>query len=249
MSIITQNRRPPMKALLVLFAALTSHAVAASEFSVQCEGGRSSKPYFATFDTDTKKVVFESSPSDMTTYQGIDVFAGEIDGLNEPNGKIEFTLSLSRGKLSFILDTKSKTMFWPGLDDGFRPKLAHSCAVIPPRSILSFRSPVPIAHPVTVRCEDMTYTYFTMDVESKRAMFERGGQGSSYGGEVTSASGDDINLLMQFGGHPRQVTWSKASQTVTIEGVPGDRERPRTTMQCQEIAPRTMIEYYKILRR
>ena len=249
MSIITQNRRPPMKALLVLFAALTSHAVAGSEFSVQCEGGRSSKPYFATFDTDTKKVVFESSPSDVTTYQGSNVFAGETNSPDEPDGKIEFTLRLSRGKLSFILDTKSKTMFWPGLDDGFRPALMHSCVVTPPRSILSFRSPVPVTHPVTVQCDDMIYAYITMDVESKKAVFERGGQGSLYEGEVVSARGDDIDLLMQFGAYPRRVTWSKGSQTITIEGIPGDSERPRGTMQCKEIAPRTMIEYYKILRR
>jgi hypothetical protein len=252
MLIVTQNRCPPMKYLLVLFAVLTSHAVAASEFSVRCEGGTPPRPYFATFDTDTKKVVFESAPSDVTTYVGSNVFAGEISGPDQPDGKIEFTLDLSRhsrGKLSLILDTKSKTMFWPGLDDGFRPKLTHSCAVIPPRSILSFRSPVAIAHPVTVRCQDVTYGYFTMDVESKRAIFERGGQGSSYGGEVTSARDDDIVLQMQFDGHPRQVTWSKESQTMTSEGIAGDSERPRTTMQCQEIAPRTMIEYYKMLRR
>jgi hypothetical protein len=88
-----------------------------------------------------------------------------------------------------------------------------------------------------------------MDVDSKRAILERGGQGSLYEGEVTSSQGKDIDLLMRFENHPRRVTWSQGSQTITIDGVAGDKERPSTTMQCQEITPRTMIEYYKILRR
>jgi hypothetical protein len=237
---------------VALFTAMIFRAATASEFSVRCEGGTPSRPYFATFDTDTKKIVFESAPSDVRTYDGSNVFAGEIDGQDDPSGKIEFTLDLSRlsrGKLSLILDVKSKSMFWPGLDDSFRPTLRHSCAVTPPRSILSFRSPVPVVHPLTVRCEDTGYAYFTMDVESKRAVFERGGQGSLYEGQVISAHDDDINLLMQFDGHPRQVTWTKGNQTITIEGVPGDSQRPRKTAQCQEIAPRTMIEFYKTLRR
>jgi hypothetical protein len=240
-----------MKILMpLLFATFVSHAAAASEFSVQCQGGTPPRPYFATFDTDAKKVVFETAPSDPKTFDGSNVLAGEIDGQDDSNVKIDFTLDLSRfsrGKLSLILDLKSKTMFWPGLDDGFRPTLTHSCTVIPPRSILSFRSPVPIVHPVTVRCEDEGYGYFTMDAESKSAIFERGGRGQLYEGQVISVRGDDIDLLMQFGDHPRQVTWSKEKQTITIEGVPGDSQRPRKTEHCQEITPRTMIEYYKRL--
>jgi hypothetical protein len=88
-----------------------------------------------------------------------------------------------------------------------------------------------------------------MDVGSKRAIFERGGEGSLYQGEVISSRNDDIDLVMQFGSQPSRVTWSKANQTITIEAVAGDNQRPRTVLQCQEIAPRTMIEYYKILRR
>ncbi len=83
---------------------------------------------------------------------------------------------------------------------------------------------------------------YTMDVESKRTIFERGGQGQAYEGEVTSSRGEGITLLMRFGNQPRQVTWSAGSQTITIEGVEGDPERPRTTMRCEQIAPRTMIE-------
>src|SRR5581483_6335420 len=209
---------------LVLLVATTGHRAAASEVSVTCQGGNPSRPYFATFDTDTKKVVLESAPSDIKTYEGSNVLAGEIDGEDDANGKVEFTLDLSRlsrGKLSLILDVKRKSMFWPGLDDGFRPALTHSCAVTPPRSLLSFRSPVAVVHPLTVRCEDTGYAYLTMDVESKRAVFERGGQGSLYEGQVISARDGEISLLMQFDGHQRQVTWSKTDQTITIEGVPG----------------------------
>jgi hypothetical protein len=247
--------KQPMNALpltIVVFAVLTVHSATASEFSVRCEGQTPPRPYFATFDTDAKRVVFESAPSDVKTFDGSNVIVGEIDGQDDPDGRIEFTLDLSRlsrGKLSFIFDRKNKTMFWPGLDDGFRPTLTHSCTVSSPRSLLSFRSPVPVGHPITVRCEDSESGYLTMDVDSKRAMFERGGRGSLYRGQVISVHNGDIDLVMEFGGHPRQMTWSKATHTLTIEAAAGDGQRPRMVLQCQEIPPRTMIEYYKLLRR
>jgi hypothetical protein len=239
-------------ACIALFALLIAHTAAASEFSVRCEGATPPKPYFATFDTDAKTVVFETEPSDVKTFEGSNVVAGEIDRQDDHNGKIDFTLDLSRlsrGKLSLIFDVKTKTMFWPGFDDGFRPALTHSCTDTPPRSILSFHSPVPIVHPVSLRCEDTGSAYFTIDTESKRAIFERGGRGALYEGQVISTRGDEINMVLQFGGHPRRVTWSKGNQTITIEGVAGDSQRPHSTLQCQEIAPRTMIEYYKMLRK
>jgi hypothetical protein len=238
-----------LKLFPILFVVLITHGVAATEFSVRCEGGKPLRPYFATFDTDARRVVFESAPSDVVNYVGSNVFAGDINGVGfQRDERIGFSLWVPSGTLSLVLDLRTGTMIWPGLDDLFRPTLKHPCSKTAPRSILSFRSPVAINLPITVRCQDTGYGYFTIDVESKRAIFDRGGGGSLYEGEVTSSRGDEIDLLMQFGGHARKVRWSSSSKTLTMGGIAGDKERPTTTKHCEEIAPRTMIEYYKMLR-
>ena len=83
-----------------------------------------------------------------------------------------------------------------------------------------------------------------MDAASKQALFERGKEGRGYRGEVTKVGQDEIALSMNFD-VPRQVVWSKSRQTITIEGIEGDAGRPRTVMQCQEVTPRTMIEFHR----
>ncbi|RTE91116.1 MULTISPECIES: hypothetical protein [Bradyrhizobium] len=225
------------------FLMLSSARVTAAElFSVRCEGGAPVRPYFATFDVDAKAVVFETPPIDVETNFGINVHSGEI--ISTSDGKIEFMLPVRPGRIDLILDRNKKTMTWPGLDDPtFRPTLTHQCTVTPPRSILSFRVRDPIQHPVSVRCEDAGYLYFTMDAASKQAIFERGKEGQLYRGEVTDVSSDEIALVMNFD-VPRRVVWNKSRQTITFEGIEGDVSRPRGVMQCEEVAPRTMIVYH-----
>jgi len=236
-----------VRVILIVFAVLATPA-AAAEFSVQCEGGKPLKPYFATFDTDSKRVVFETPPTDVSTYAGSNIFVGDIDSSSNQSGReIDFTLGLARGKLSLIFDTDKKTMIWPGLDKELRPRLEHRCMTIPPRSILSFGSPIQITHPVTVRCADTSYEYFTMDVDSKRAIFDRGDQGRLFEGEVTSAGNDQTDMLFHFGALATRAVWNPVSKTVTLESIDG--KNPSTTMQCAEVAQRTMIEYYNIVRR
>ncbi|WP_142250879.1 hypothetical protein [Bradyrhizobium sp. UNPF46] len=228
---------------IVSFLLLTSDGAAATElFSVRCEGGAPVRPYFATFDIDAKAVVFETPPMNVEAYSGINLRAGEI--ISTENGKVGFVISVLPGRLDLIFDRNQKTMTWPGLDDPtFRPTLIHQCTITPPRSILSFRVRDPIQHPISVRCEDAGYMYFTMDAASKQALFERGKEGRLYEGEVTDVGQDEIVLSMNFD-IPRQVVWSKSHQTITIEGIEGDASRPRGVMQCQEVAPRTMIVYH-----
>jgi hypothetical protein len=83
-----------------------------------------------------------------------------------------------------------------------------------------------------------------MDAASKQALFESGKEGSRYGGEVTSADQDGMTLASKLD-IPRRVVWSKTRKTITIDGVDGDAQRPRTVLECQEVAPRTMIEFYR----
>ncbi|ALK08427.1 hypothetical protein [Blastochloris viridis] len=240
---MTWLRRLPVILLLML---TPDGAAAADVFSVRCEGGAPSVPYFATFDIDAKAVVFETPPLSIESYSGIGVHAGEITSMGDgADGKIEFMLRAFRGRIDLIFDRIQNTMFWPGFDSAqFRPQLIHQCTVTPPRSILSFRVREPILNPVSVRCEYTGYMYFTMDAASKQALFERGREGRMFEGEVTDADQDEITLSMNFE-VPRKVVWSKSRQTITIEGIEGDANRPRTVMQCQEVAPRTMMVYHE----
>jgi hypothetical protein len=88
--------------------------------------------------------------------------------------------------------------------------------------------------------------YFTMDPESKKALFERDG-GSMREGEVAAVSGDEIDLLMRWD-TPGHVLWSKSRRTITLESFDGKGGKSLKTLQCEETAPRTMIEYHKRLK-
>ena len=150
---------------------MLNYAHATELFSVRCEGGVPVRPYFATFDVDAKTVVLETPAASVETNFGINTYSGEI--YSSEGGKIELLLSVVPGKLGLIFDRNQKTMTWPGIGDAtFRPTLTHQCAITLPRSILSFRVRDPIQHPITVRCEDAEYMYFTMDAASKQALFE-----------------------------------------------------------------------------
>jgi hypothetical protein len=234
-------------AILLFLVMMTNCAHAADLFSVRCEGGLPLRSYFATFDVDAKTVVLETPSASVEPTFGINTYSGEI--VSSEGGKVEVILSLLPGTLGLILDRNQKTMTWPGIGDAtFRPTLIHACTITPPRSILSFRVRDPIQQPVTVRCEDTGFMYFTMDAASKQALFERGKEGRSYQGEVTDAGQDEMTLTINFD-VPRRVVWSKSRQTITIEGIESDAQRPRTVLKCQDIAPRTMIEFYRMSRR
>ncbi|QDF40145.1 hypothetical protein FJN17_22675 [Bradyrhizobium symbiodeficiens] len=230
-------------ALILLLMLTPDPAAAAEPFSVRCEGGVPVRPYFATFDVDTKTVVFETPPINVETNFGINAHSGEIISTND--GKIEFMLRVRPGRIDLTFHRNQKTMIWPGLEDPtFRPTLTHQCTVTPPRSILSFRVRDSIQHPISVRCEDTGYMYFTMDTTSKQALFERGEEARGFRGEVIDAGQDEVLLSMNFD-VPRRVVWSRSRQTITVEGIEGDASRPRTVVQCQEVPPRTMMEFYR----
>lgn len=234
--------------VIFLLVLMPDRVVAAESFSVRCEGGIPIRPYFATFDIDAKAVVLESAPDNIETNFGINAYSGEITSTED--GKIKLIVPVLSGRVDLIFDHAQKTMTWPGLDDNIiRPTLKHKCTVTPPRSILSFRVREPILHPISVCCEHAGgYAYFTMDAASKQALYERGKEGGVYRGEVTDANQDEIKLLMSFD-VPRHVVWNKIRQTITIEGVEGNASSPRSVTQCQEVTPRTMIEFHRKPRR
>src|SRR4051794_35955292 len=123
-----------MKALVIVLALLTLDGASASEFSVRCEGRPPAGPYFATFDTIARVVVFETASRNAASPEGINVFAGEISNEDQANGKLEFAVHASDGMLNLTYDSQKTKMIWPGITSGdpFRPTLVHSCVVTPP---------------------------------------------------------------------------------------------------------------------
>jgi hypothetical protein len=242
---ILSYKAKAMKMLLVVLALLTLDGAKASEFSVRCEGRSPSGPYFATFDTDAKIVVFETA-SPSGSFDGINVLAGELSNADgQIDSKIEFTIRVPDLGLRLTYDTKKHSMIWPGISSGdpFRPTLTHPCSTTPPRSILSFRSPVPILRPITIRCSEAGYMYLTLDTDSKRGMYERDG-GGSYPAMVVAVQDDRIELQMTETASGK-VLWNKNTKSITFEGIDGKKGTPKP---CEEIAPRTMIEFHKRLK-
>ncbi|QOZ28930.1 hypothetical protein [Bradyrhizobium sp. CCBAU 51753] len=227
-------------AAFAVFASLTVDGAWALDFSVRCQGKPSSGAYFATFDTNAKTAVFESPSVNETTVDGTNVFAGEIVSSGDrPDGKIEFTLRVVGGKFTLTYDVTAKRMIWPGFNDA----PSHPCTVTAARSVLDFRAFGSVQHPITIKCAEAGYMFFTIDLESKRALFERDG-GPIYRAQVAAVRGDDIDILMKEG-TPGRISWSRSGRTITFESADGNRGSPR---QCEEIAPRTMIEYHNRLR-
>jgi len=234
----------------VLFLFSPNYAIADGVFSTRCEGGAPDRPYFVTFDIDAKAVVLEPPPWNAGIYAGSPI-AGDVISLGGRDKEdVSLMLHVPSGRIDPVFNRDRKTMTWPGIGDGtFRPTLVHKCINIPPRSILSFQMSEPILHPISIRCEDTSgIMFFTMDVDTKKVMFERGRMGRAFGGEVTNASNDEIAFLMAFE-VPRRGVWSRSRQTITFEGIENDVSHPRKTMQCQEVEPRTMIVYREMILR
>jgi hypothetical protein len=131
-------------------------------------------------------------------------------------------------------------MIWPGIiaGDPFRPTLNHACEKTPPRSILSFKSSAPILHPISIRCAEAGYMYFTMDAESKAAISE---YGRTFRGHVIAVRGEDMELQFEESS-PGRLLWSRSTKTITYESIDGKKDPPK---RCEEIAPRTMIKSYR----
>jgi hypothetical protein len=232
-----------LKVLLAALALLTLDGANASEFSVRCEGRPPSGPYFATFDATARLVVFETASATASSFDGTNLLGGDIVNADAPiDGKVEFTLRVRDAGVKLIYDDKKHSMTWPGISNGdpFRPILTHPCSTSPPRTILSFRSPVPVVHPITIRCSEAGYIYLTLDTDSKRAAYERDG-GSFYPAKVVAVQDDSIELQLTETGSGK-VLWNKNAKTITLEGADGKKGTPKP---CEEIAPRTMIDFYK----
>ena len=234
-----------MKPWLVLSILLISASAAAAEpFSIRCEGGLAGKDqppyvYFATFDPGRKLVVFESaSPTNL--------YSGEI--VSDRDGRFEVALRVDQSRLYFFWDAGPRRVLWPGIhEDPFRPTLSHNCRITPVRSILSFRERAEIPNPVSLHCDAQPPgMLFTFDTATAKALYQRKG-GSMYFGKIEKSDNNSATFRLSSD-ETRQMVWDKQKNTVTVEAVAGDPQRPETVYQCEPATPQSMLEYHDRLR-
>ncbi|MCP4621550.1 MAG: hypothetical protein GY844_34540 [Bradyrhizobium sp.] len=223
---------------------MSASAAAAESFSIRCEGSRPAQDrtpyvYFATFDPDRKLVVFESASP-------VNLYSGEI--VSDRDGRLEVALKVDQGRLYFFWDAGPKRVLWPGIhEDPFRPTLSHNCRVTPVRSILSFRELAEIPNPVSLHCEaHPPGMFFTFDTATAKVLYQRKG-GGTYSGKIEK-SDDNSAAFRLSSDETRLIVWDRRKNTVTVEGVGGDPQRPETIYQCEPVTPQSMLEYHDRLR-
>jgi len=229
-----------MKSWLVLPILLISASAATAEpFSIRCEAGQPAHVYYATFDPDQKLVVFESA-------NPINLYSGEI--VRDRDNRFEVALDADNGRLYFIWDSGLGRVLWSGIhNDPFRPTLSHSCRVTPARSVLSFRWPIEAANPVSVRCvAQSAEMFFTFDAATARA-FYRMKPWSIYQGKIEQTDNNSVAFRLTSD-ERRLIVWDRQKNTITVEAVAGDPDRPETVYRCEPTEPQSMLQYHKRLR-
>lgn len=228
---------------LALLAVAVSSAAAAEPFSIRCTDGKAPRPYFATFDLETNRLVFESSIRSL--------HAGEIKGVSDD--RIQFSIKADDGRIDLTWDWQHGRMIWAGISaDTIRPTLVHRCVTVAARTPLAVyedptTNPAASTRPFSLRCvseHGMPY-FFTLDRETKKVVVESPHGGRLTPGEIQNASEHRIEFSLAGRGSPDfEVVWDSLDGTVTLKGLPGDRSRPTKVDQCIEIKARSIVTLY-----
>jgi hypothetical protein len=233
-------------AAIALIAATTGSAAAAEPFSMRCADGKASRPYFATFDPQTGRLVFESTTRSL--------HAGDIR--SAVDDRIAFSIKVDYGAIELVLERQNNKMIWAGIaGDAFRPLLVHPCAAVEPRTLLAvFADPMVDAsagaRPFSLRCTDLGQPYFvTLDRHTKKVVFEGIQGGGIYPGDIQTDSDTRIEFSVAAGRPTRfEFVWDRRDATLSVKGIPGHANRPTKINQCEEIGARSMVTLYDRLR-
>ena len=230
-------------ALALFFLGLGS-AAGAEPVSVRCADDKAPKPYFATFDLDAKRVVFESTIRNF--------HVGQIRSAS--GDEVEFSIRGNFGKIDLIWERQKSRMLWAGLStDPIRPYLFHRCATVEARTVLALYDDLTPnsgagARPFSLRCAPLNFltAFFTMDRETRKVvMFSLEG-GSVYPGEIQSAS--EHHIEFSVGIAPKfDLVWDSSAGTVTWKGVPNDSSRPTKVHQCTQVQAGSVLMLYERL--
>ena len=120
------------RSLVLLFLVTLSTSAAAEQFSIKCY---LMQAYYVTFDTETKRVVYESPGSDGPL--GGSATKGTIN--SEISNELKFEL-VWKGmpKFDLVWDSSTRRLTWIGVSsDSTRPTKVFECERVDPRPILS----------------------------------------------------------------------------------------------------------------
>jgi hypothetical protein len=217
-------------------------------FSVRCTDPNNRPPeYFATFDLESKAMVFESPIRN--------ILRGEIESSDEQ--RIDFWVKPSIYKIGLVFDRRSARMIFPGFLTALetRPELIHACQLVPVRTALAILDNITKTwanykdlgepmQPSSFRCTgNGAYIYVTLDRPTKKILMEIQ-NGSPYPGEIETIEGHRVMFLIHVG-------------STTKHGYILDDEAKMLTWQndgggqsinpCIEIKLRTLLDAYSHL--
>ena len=234
-----------MAAFFLLGLALIGRAQA-EPFSVRCTDPNNQPPtYFATFDLDAKRVVFETPIGN--------IFRGDIEQADDQ--RIDFSIKPSIYKIGLVFDRRASKMVFPGFLTPLeiRPELVHACQFVPVRTVLAIFDNItkswpnytnlggPV-QPTSFRCSGRAaYTYVTFDRLTKKVLMEIQ-QGSSFPGEIETIEGHRVTFSIHVGSTLRRgYVWDDEAKTLTwpLAGAASPDIYP-----CTEIKVRTLLDAY-----
>jgi hypothetical protein len=229
--------------MLAAAATIVSSPAIAETFSIRCDARETKTSYVLSFDTESKRLVYESTLGNL--------HPGRITATRD--AYVSFTV---KGDTEIVgaWDGKQRSMYWPGFSDAVRPTLHHNCMMIAPRTVMvlprtdSGPAEGPAA-PFSIRCNSEPFpSHFTFDRASRQALMESMA-GTPYRGDILEADENRIRFTVETGHVPPfSMTFDRQAGAIAIEGVPGEPSRPTTVIACSEIAPRSILEVYDRLR-
>ena len=238
--------------LSVLFWAATSAAHAAP-FSIRCTDANSFLPlfatYFATFEIDSLRVVFEpgnvGGPTSHLMAGG--PFPGVIRDANDD--RITFSVTHGSSTRDLVWDRRQRQLLWAGGDDT-KPIAIHPCVVVPIRTLLSededeLRRPPESRPPFSIRCTNRWRAfYFTLDTWTKKAILESWHFGGYYRGVITGVDGNRVTFRLDLRGPQGEFVWDGTTSTMAYESVSGHGTNQKEVDPCTNVDLRTVMVYY-----
>jgi hypothetical protein len=228
-------------ALVTVGCLSTAHA---EPVSLRCSDDVNKTAYFLTYDVSTGRSVFES-PAGVAS-------AGEASADGD---RIALSLHAANGNILIYFEPRDARIRWPGFLSGeLRDTLLHTCAAVPPRTILSMVSRYNKPS-INGQASQSTFSlqcpgygqlrYFSLDPVTKNAALETEGPGRVIAGTVTSATDTETRFTLEYASDVRiDFVWDSPKKTLTTVGVAGDVRRPTKTDECDVIAARSIMELY-----
>lgn len=240
---------------LGLLAVTIASAANAAPISIRCTDPKAFRQefatYFATFEIETHRVVFE--PKDVGGPTRHLMLGGPFPGTirNANDDQIAFSVKTNSGTADLIWDRRRGQLVWAGLGgDETNPRLSHPCVVIETRTLLSENEDEPAkssddARPFSIRCAlNLRSFYFTLNPRTKKAIMEGWHFGRYFPGEISSIEDNRIAFSTAGEAPKTDFVWDSREKTMKMEGIHGDPKSSSTVEPCTEVELRTKMALY-----